>query len=270
MRLRLRLLRVEGMNLDAAEIARRNREYESHARFLHDYRDFHVSDWQLATTNYTVDTRPGTIQVGQLGRVNVEIHTVRPRGGQKSSHELAVQPESGLILRSREFDVRSRLVLEISVQMLQVDEQAQLPSDPQQYWRPVMEVKVHRDVQAAKVSLNPNLDLRIPDARALPKGYVLTEVRTTRQPLSNLEVLVLEYTDGIDNLHVVQGRMTVLSSGAAPVLPEPPSTPLLGDVIYRYREGVHSQCMAVRGGITYLVVGRVMDDQLPALLASLF
>jgi len=130
-------------------------------------------------------------------------------------------------------------------------------------------MEVHPDVEAATKAVASQFQPRIPDANQVPAGFRLMEVRTTFEPMLRKLFLILDYSDGISSMFLVQ---SAAPGGRAPVpaLPGLDSSDPHGDPrIFRHVAGGHSQCWTARGGLHLLVVSRVTDGQIPDFLVAL-
>jgi hypothetical protein len=262
LRFALMLVGVEGTQLDEQQLAERRRRYDSHASFLLFHRDFNVRDAELAARNYTVQVK-SVVE----GRKNRDIYSIVPILAGRTSFEVRVDTDVGVIVGHREFDSSNRLVLEWQYETLEVGSSVQFPEDRAQwYWTPIRPVTVHPDVQAAALVVTSQFKPRIPDRTQVPQGFNLMEIRTTYEPFTNKHYLVLDYTDGISSLFLVESAATEPDLfGAANVA----GVESEGPTIYRHVAAGHSQCWARKDNLHLLVVSRIIDRQIPEFLATM-
>ena len=232
--------------------------------FLLNHRDFHVRDWRLASLNYDVQVRSVIERARRL-----DVYEISPRHPGRSSFEIRVDPAREVIVGQREFDAKRSLVLEWEYESLVVGSEVEFPDAPDWFWTPIRPIAVHADVDAAMQAVAAQFRPKIPGASQLPAGFSLAEVRTTFEPMRKSLYLVLDYTDGISSLFLIESAAKA-ADGMVPAMPGLPSAdPRGAPTIFRYVEGGHSQCWTTREDLHLLVVSRVTGQQIPDLLVSL-
>lgn len=263
-------LEFEGINGQAGspyERDRRRELYRGYAGYLHLYASLRISDPALASQNYTivyVDSRQ------LLGRPTHRL-AILPRRIGHNPWVVEVDAQTNYPLVRAEFDVSGRLVSTLEVTQFEIADPAAL-SDVA-WWRPQRRIDSFTTVDAAITALrssalvggatDPQVALTIPLASDLPSGYRLTEVRVVHEDLRPEASLVLTYSDGIDDLFVVETlnappprlQVSTSSSGAY--------------AIYVYQDQNVAQFMFHTNGVQTLIVGRAGQFALGPLASNL-
>ena len=250
----LTLIGVEGMHFSDQQFDERRRTYDSHSGFLLNHRDFNVRDWRLAAQHYTLSVR----SVVEGGKKR-DVYSIVPVLPGRSRFEVRVDPDLAVVVGHSEFDAVDRLVLEWKYETLEVGAAVKFPEGAW-YWAPIRPIQVHSDVPAAAQAVSTQFIPRIPQTTQIPAGFSLAEVRTTFDPLARKHYLILDYTDGISSMFLVEsaGGQSDEMNGSA-----------LEPKVYRHVAGGYSQCWATRGNLMLLVVSRVTDRQIPDFLISM-
>ncbi|HEX6884618.1 MAG TPA: hypothetical protein VF530_14685 [Planctomycetota bacterium] len=171
--------------------------------FLFRYRDFAVRDPERFARNWSTSTLPRTEVVA--GR-DCALYRVERRQGEPRAFELALEPESGLILASREYDAGGRLVAEMRYETLQL-----APDLSAVAWHQSGNLERPVDVPA----LATELGVRCLEPRLLPAGYGPFEVATVQDD-EGTTWLKRTYSDGIETLFFLQAlERASRSTGAA-------------------------------------------------------
>jgi hypothetical protein len=241
--------------LDLRELAIARERYAGHSAFLFFDRDFHVQNARLAQLNYSI-----TSQIRSVAGRQVAVHSIRPNASDRSSYEVHTDLADAIVVRAKEFNAFGQLVFDTDYESYQIGEAAVIPPGFP-FWQPIHQVRSYPDVAAATQALQGEFTPRIPRPAALPAGYVFSQVRITtvdEAPGLRRRYLVLEYTDGIDCLFMVES--------AAPVPAN--ESPTRFDGVHQCVLGAHSQSWAWKNGVQYLVVARTLAHQVPALLKA--
>ena len=253
MQFQLELLDVNMPRPDPVALAVARSRYAGHSGFLFFDRDFRIHDPRLAQLNYTVSSQTRLV----AGR-QVMVHTITPRVPDRSSFEVHVDLQLDFVVRTKEFNAFGALVFDMDWESYQLGPSASLPPTFQA-WQPIHQVQSFPDVAAATQVVRKEFVPRIPRATALPTGYVLSQVRITTVDEGGgvrRRYLVLEYTDGIDCLFLVES--------AAPGRSDETTVSFEG--VHQCVQGAHCQSWAWSNGVQFLVVSRTLGGQVPNLI----
>jgi len=160
--------------------------------FLFRYRDFVVRDPERFARNWSTHTLTRTEVVA--GRDCALYHVERLQG-EPRTFELALDPETGLILASREHDAGGRLVAEMRYETLQL-----APDLSTVAWHQASNLE--RPVDSVP-ALATELGVRCLEPRLLPAGYGPIEVATVEDG-AGTTWLKHTYSDGIETLFFLQ------------------------------------------------------------------
>jgi hypothetical protein len=248
----LKLIGVEGRSLSASELAQRQLRYETLEGALFYDQGFRVRSAALAANNYVLRFLGYTTRLQRpvLRMAAFSVHRDR------SSWLLEIDERTGFPLRTAEYDVLGRLTGELEVTSLRFA----TPDQPVQgdWWTPSMGVTPHAAARPCLDELGAPRTVT-PSARQLPAGFAFEAARVVTDLFNGEKKAVLDYTDGIDHLHIVQrGHPQMLTIGQ-------------GDTFAVYEEASMVHCLFVHRHLSVLVIGqRSQQARLKALTLDLY
>ncbi len=228
--------------------------------FFFKYRDLRVRDLELFLGNYAVTVVDEPAFVAGVECVEIE---VTPRADPRRSYRLAVDPRTGLVLRTIERDATGVVVA--STTFLEFTRTPSLEG-----------VEFHAELYAGTPLEGAELPKGFAPARPqiLPRGY--REVSSEVVELAGDTYVRRVYGDGLENVFFLQREEPAVAVDAAadPVaadgMPQVhAATPRGGAVMVRIAQ-VGSFCVAeaVRGRCTYFVIGKVSEADVLDILRS--
>lgn len=255
-RFELGFLGIEGEPASPTELARRQQLYRRYAGYLHLYGSLRIDDPALAARNYVLLHLDDRVR---LGRPTHRV-ALLPRRIGRSAWILEVDVETSYPLFRAEFDASG--VLASSLEVTHFEQIDTLALDDVDWWKPSRIVEEFETVEPAAQSLSA-AQLTIPETGELPAGYELFDVRIVREDLRPEASLVLTYSDGIDDIFVIE---TV--NAPAPSLPAPTASGS-AYAIFVYQDQNVAQLMFHTNSVTTLVIGRSGQFALASLAEQL-
>lgn len=238
------LSRVEGRSIAPGELQRRQSQYARYQGALYYYQGFQLVDPVRAAENYRLLYLGEAIRAGRAAfRV-----AVVPVEGDRSAWVLDIDWETGFPLYRAEHDTVGTQVGELEVTSFRLA----TPDNPVTgtWWTPRMGVVEYAEARACLDALDsPQAVMPLPTW--LPRGYSFAAARSVTNLLNGECTAVLDFSDGIDQISVLQTRL--VGDG----------TLRAGDNYLRFEEAGVTQLMFVQGQLRVLVIGRA------SLLASL-
>jgi len=193
-------------SLSVQGLARLQSQYAQRAGFIHNYQGFHVADPLLAEENYRIVPLDTKLRLDRL----VDRVLVMPRVLDRATWVLEVDRRTRCVLYQAEFDTSYRLVYELEVMSFDVLDRASV-FEPRNFgWSGAYSTTYYESPVDARAALGADGDsMAIPGASVLPSGYRNHEAFVARG-LVNVERnnLVLGYTDGVDEVFVIQDEGT--------------------------------------------------------------
>jgi hypothetical protein len=199
-RFELKLTGVDGRSLSEAELAERQRIFGLLEGALYYDQGFRIRDLERASRNYRIRFLGYTTRVQ---RPALRVAVLSPHRD-RSAWLLEVDERTGFPLYSGEYDPLGRLIGELEVTAFRIG----TPQEPVQgeWWEPRLGIRLHAAARPCLDELGvPGTAL--PTAAQLPPGLDFFAARTVTDPLNGNLTAVLEYTDGIDHLHVQQSKL---------------------------------------------------------------
>jgi hypothetical protein len=185
---------VEGVARNSKEEARWISTYQRVGRLFQLHGGFGVRDAAAAAANYTLHPFGPGVRAGRP----VQRFVVFPRASDKAIWLIDVDVATGLVTYSAEYDSTVRLLGELEVKV--VEDVAHL----RQRWLPRMILQTFETIDDGITGLQHNGYVQRPDAQSILPEYVLSKVHTTEDTLNGEKTLVVGYTDGIDEVFVLQ------------------------------------------------------------------
>ncbi len=207
------------------------------------YRDFAIRDWDLFLRNWRL------VDLGEervvAGRICARYLVERKDGGKR--YDLAVDVETGLVLRSEERDGQGRLLALVEYESF--DPQPDLQSA---VWTKSL-------VDEHKLELGPGLRQELGDARLpkrLPAGFELLEA--SQVMFQGRSWVKLVYGDGVESVFF----LSTLASGVQASSATP------GSQLVSARLGSVNIVQAVLGSELLMAIGEMDEDKLADLVES--
>lgn len=217
---------------------------EERQAFLRRYRDVQLRDLELVFANYEV--RDLGLEEEVAGRT-CELLSITPHDGTRR-YELAVDPETAMVLRYAEID--SDGLIARSMEYLELDLEADLDNLD----------CFENTISEQPVDAEEDLDYEPWDPRVLPDGYRAVETTRIAGPLGG-RWLKKTYTDGIEALFLLQREAVQAHVAGVPSAPAP-------DEVMVYTEGVLTVVQGTIAGSEIIAVGRASADELLTFLDS--
>ncbi len=193
---------------DQAELDLRRAQYVSSAGFLYANHSFRVRDAALAALNYQL------VVLGPAQRLArpVARALVYPREESPSAWLIDVDMESGLVLYSGEYDLKTQILRsELRVTSLKLGRDAAIPVQPGWEYRSLHTTRHFEGPAQLRQALQNDPTLRslrfsLTDVSNdfLPMGYVSVDIRVTEDPYNQDRKLIHAFSDGIDMTFVAQ------------------------------------------------------------------
>lgn len=243
-RFELTLVGIEGRSIAPGELQRRQSEYGRYQAALYYYQGFQLRDPVRAAENYSL------LYLGEASRAGRAAFRVAvvPNAGDRSLWILDIDWRTGFPLYRCEYDPAGTMVGELEVTSFRVATAGNPVTGT--WWAPRMGVVEHADPRACLATLDSEETI-VPAATWLPPGYRFHEARTVTNLFNGERTAVLEYTDGIDQVVVLQALL------------DDPVTLRPGDNFLRFEEAGMAQLSFTQDRLRVLVVGR--KSLLPAL-----
>jgi len=219
--------------------------------FMFHYRDFLVRDLVRYQENYETRVIAGTVQVAEKECVVLEVRRLE---GLRTWYRVAVDPETGLVLRCEEFDAGDVLVAR--TEFLQIDtDHAPAPEDVDGSDLTETPFDPAGDTHAL-LGFTLNAPTYVPD------GYRLR--RADRVEAGGETWARLVYGDGVESLFYLQTRPAPRAG-----LPVPPVAGASATRVIRvFRLGPWTVAQANFEGQRMVVMGKAASDVLEAMLRS--
>lgn len=217
--------------------------------FFFKYRDLRVRNWELFQQNYSVRVEQDAPVVAGVECVEIEI---TPRDGSARSYRLAVEADSGLVLRALERDESGAIVA--ATMFLEFTRQPVLDGV-------AFHVERYPGTPLAQAALSPGFTPARP--QVLPAGY--REVSSELVEVAGDTYARRVYGDGLENVFFLE-RRGAPGSQTAP-LSASAGTP--ENVTVRLAQlGSFRVAEVARGNGGYFVVGKVSEADVLAILRS--
>lgn len=222
-----------------------NATYVRCASLFHEHNSFQVHDADLAAANYTLHDFGSGMRAGRPIRRVV----VFPRLLDKAIWVLELDTQTAIPLYSAEYDSSFRLLGELVVTSFQLSVAPFVASQP------AMLLTRHPDFATAVRQLPTAQGLVDPGIGKIAPDFRLRFVQVTEDPANARKSLVLGYTDGIDEVFVIQtpGTTDIFSvlPGAKGAVPAANAA-----TIARFRDRALSILTFWHQGVTFQMVGR--------------
>lgn len=186
------------LGVDQALEARHAGVHGDQRAYLYQHASFRVQDPALAAANYTLHFQGVNVRLGR----SVFNMAVVPASPEKSVWLLELDVDTGYPLSSLEYAPSGEVVSMLTVIDFAHDSAAQnIIGNSANWWVPS-----HRQsfatASAAVAAIPREQPLLEPKSR--PRGYDLVDSRITTDALTGNRTLVLDYTDGVDSVHLLE------------------------------------------------------------------
>ncbi len=263
-RFHLQFIGVEGSDLSPQQVQRKRDRFVGYQEFTFRFQSFRVSDADQAQENYTIYFLSNSERIGRLAyRV-----AVIPKNMDRSAWLLDLDQLTGYPLYRGEYDLAedmtATLISEVEVTSMVWNPRFGQAAPP--WWQPSASIEDFSSPSAALGTAFSNSRTSgsianvIPGPVEMPQGYQFSFARVSTSPFSGERTGVLVYSDGIDELFVLQGK------------PSPGSdlAPTDGQKIYIRREAGVVTCHFTIDGVQYKVIGRSSGDLVRSTAASIY
>jgi hypothetical protein len=231
---------IEGVQLTESQFAQRDQLFRSQAGAIHLDQSFRIVDLADANANYAL------FYISLVQRAQRHCYRVLllPRLVARSAWVLDLDLETGYPLYRGEINALGEFAGEIEVSSFRHGAAARLPENDWG-WKSPPNVTEYTDPAAAVRALGSQYVL--PETAVLPPGYEPVAARVVQDPLSPARRLVIDFCDGIDQIHVVEA-----ATGELPFVEA-------GHTVSVYRDAGMSLAHFRHGGLDCTVIGSGAD-----------
>lgn len=188
---------ASGLGLNPAEEARQQSVHHPHRAYLHLYGSFRVHDAALANANYTLRFEGAC---NRLGRACFRV-AVLPNSTTANIWLVDLDVETGYPLIRTEYTPQGRMVSMLSVVAFEHGQAARASIGNDASWWTGANRRTFSSPRSAIAAIG-NASVKMPPAP--PSGFALRQSSVHVDALTGDKTLVLDYTDGIESLQLLQ------------------------------------------------------------------
>ena len=226
------------------------RTYQRYGRLFVDHGSFHIADVAEVQQNYTIHHFGTVIRAGRLALREV----VFPAASDKSTWLIDVDAATNIPLYQVEYDSQFRMLAEVEAETFSPNPPAPVAMSASGVAPVAVTTSAavtHPSFAAALTYLGNPTGMIEPGANLVP-GYVMDRVFTRDDPLNGQQKLVVVYTDGVDQVMVVQTPNTADVFASLGTVKEGGA----GNTIGRYRDPALSVLVFWDDDVLFHVAGR--------------
>ncbi len=244
---RLEFRGIEGRKLTSVEFSRLATLFDSKAGYSFRYKGFHVADPALAAQTYDLIFLARTKRTTKQGTNDVYRMAVIPKRWDRTAWLLELDTRTGYPLYAGGYamDTAHRVTLMSEVIVTSFLTGVRMPNaDDPSWWRSIKKIETTPTALGAlKKALIKSKAFVAPSLTELPAGFQLHSAEVHKEPFRGDLLAVLIYTDGIDNLFVMERNVPVIARAAEDT------------INYLNVDGV-THCAFTHRGVSFDVIGR--------------